>query len=163
MILRGYKSSDCPAMAELFYHTVHTVNAKDYSPAQLDAWATGQIDLDAWNASFLAHHTVVAVENGQITGFGDMDNTGYLDRLYVHKDYQGHGIASRICDALEQACPSLHLSTHASITARPFFERRGWRVVREQQVERRGVLLTNFVMERHLADTPAPETERLIL
>ena len=38
--------------------------------------------------------------------------------------------------------------THASITARPFFERRGWHVVKEQQVERRGVLLTNFVMER---------------
>ena len=33
-----------------------------------------------------------------------------------------------------------------SITARPFFERRGYRVVREQQVERQGIMLTNFVM-----------------
>ena len=36
--------------------------------------------------------------------------------------------------------------THASITARPFFEKRGYRVVKEQQVERNGVFLTNFVM-----------------
>ena len=56
---------------------------------------------------------------------------------------QGRGVASALCDAL----PAARI-THASITARPFFERRGWHVVKEQQVERRGVLLTNFVMER---------------
>ena len=52
-------------------------------------------------------------------------------------------MASALCDTL----PAARI-THASITARPFFERRGWHVVKEQQVERRGVLLTNFVMER---------------
>ena len=40
--------------------------------------------------------------DGQIVCFGDMDETGYLDRLYVHKDYQCRGVASAICDALEQ-------------------------------------------------------------
>ena len=43
--------------------------------------------------------------------------------------------------------PEKAVTVHASITARGFFERRGYRVVREQQIERRGVLLTNFVME----------------
>lgn len=27
-------------------------------------------------------------------GFADMDADGYLDRLYVHKDYQGRGVAA---------------------------------------------------------------------
>lgn len=36
--------------------------------------------------------------------------------------------------------------THALLTARPFFAARGYRLVRAQQVERRGVWLTNFVM-----------------
>ena len=36
-------------------------------------------------------------------GFADMDADGYLDRLYVHKDYQGRGVATALCDALEQA------------------------------------------------------------
>lgn len=81
-------------------------------------------------------------------GFADMDADGYLDRLYVHKDYQGRGVAAALCDALEQAVQCEAYTTHASITARPFFEKRGYRVVRAQQVERQGLYLTNYVMEK---------------
>lgn len=148
MELRNYQAADLTQITDLFYHTVHTVNARDYSQAQLDVWATGQVDLDRWDASLQAHDSVVAVENGHIIGFGDMDETGYLDRLYVHRDYQNRGVATAICDRLEGAAPISCFSTHASITARPFFEHRGYRVVKEQQVDRQGILLTNFVMEK---------------
>ena len=147
MVLRAYRPGDCPSLAALFYETVHTVNAADYTPDQLDAWANGKVDVSAWNDSFLAHRTLVAEEAGEIVGFADMDG-GYLDRLYVHKDFQRRGIASALCDALEGASEAAVFTTHASITAKPFFEKRGYRVVREQQVLRRGVLLTNFVMEK---------------
>lgn len=146
MVFREYRPSDCEKMARLFYETVHSVNARDYTKEQLDAWATGTVDLDLWNRSFLEHHTIVAAEGERIIGFGDMDEHGYLDRLYVHRDCQGRGIASSICGKLEQGGDTF--SVHASITARPFFEHRGYKVVREQQVERRGILLTNFVMEK---------------
>ena len=66
--------------------------------------------------------SVVAVENENILGFGDIDKTGYLDRLYVHKDYQRKGIATAICNQLEQAVRG-SINTHPSITARPFFEK----------------------------------------
>ena len=148
MTLRDYCKTDCTELARLFYDTVHTVNAKDYSRAQLDAWATGEVNLEAWNKSFQAHNTVVAEMDGQIVGFGDMDETGYLDRLYVHKDYQRRGVATAICDALEQNTKAAEFTTHASITARPFFEKRGYTVVKVQPVERRGILLTNFVMKK---------------
>lgn len=147
MQLRPYRTQDCPALAGLFYDTVHTVNARDYTPPQLDAWADGHADLAAWDRSLSEHHSLVAVWDGVIVGFGDMASDGYLDRLYVHKDYQGRGIATALCDALERAVPGPY-TTHASITARPFFEHRGYRVVREQQVERKGILLTNFVMQK---------------
>lgn len=100
MNLREYKPSDCTQLAELFYQTVHSVNAKDYTQEQRNAWATGKVDLAQWDASFREHKTIDAVENSTIVGFGDMDSSGYLDRLYVHKDYQRRGIASAICDAL---------------------------------------------------------------
>lgn len=148
MTLRNYEHRDCPLLAQLFYDTVHTVNRRDYTPAQLDAWATGTVDLTAWDVSFSAHHALVAEEDGVITGFADMASDGYLDRLYVHKDYQGRGIATALCDALETACNAPRFTTHASLTARPFFEKRGYQVVKEQQVERRNVRLTNFVMEK---------------
>ena len=147
MEIRRYRPSDCQALAALFYHTVHTVNAKDYTKDQLFAWADGQVDLEQWNRSFEQHVTLVAVDHERIVGFGDIDQTGYLDRLYVHADEQGKGIATAICNVLEQAVAG-DIVTHASITAKPFFEKRGYRVVREQNVERRGVRLTNFVMEK---------------
>ena len=104
--------------------------------------------MPAWDASFRAHRAIVATENGEIVGFGDMDETGYLDRLYVHKDYQGQGIASAICDELERFAAGKKITTHASITAKPFFQHHGYCVVRKQEVIRRGVALTNFVMEK---------------
>ena len=147
MTLREYRPSDCKEITELFYHTVHTVNAKDYTREQLHVLATGQVDLDKWNQSFQDHYTIVAVENDVLVGFGDIDSTGYLDRLFVHADHQRKGIAAAICDRLEQAVPGT-ITTHASITAKPFFEKRGYKVVKEQQVERQGIALTNFVMEK---------------
>lgn len=146
-MIREYGPGDCREMAQLFYETVHTTNAKDYTRQQLDAWATSQVDLEQWDRSFQEHISLVAVENGRIVGFGDMAPSGYLDRLYVHPAWQRRGIATALCDRLEQAAPGT-VTTHASITARPFFEGRGYVVIRRQQVERRGVLLTNFVMEK---------------
>lgn len=147
MIIRKYKSEDCQELTELFYLTVHAVNAKDYTKEQLDAWATEEIDLEKWNQSLIEHYSLVAIEDDKIVGFGDMDRTGYLDRLYIHKDYQRRGIATAICDALEQGIRG-SVVTHASITAKLFFKKRGYQVLKQQQVERNGVLLTNHVMKR---------------
>lgn len=120
LILRVYKPADCKALTELFYETVHSVNTKDYTKEQVDAWADGNVDLEKWNQSFLEHCTVIAEEENVITGFGDISDTGYLDRLYVHKAYQHQGIASAICDKLEHYADQNVVETHASITARPF-------------------------------------------
>lgn len=151
--LRNYQKGDCPALVHLFHQTVHRVNASDYSPKQLAAWAPEDMDLAGWEASFLAHDTLIAEEDGEIWGFADLGEAGYLDRLYVRWDRQRMGVATALCDALEelarqQGSPVIY--TDASITARPFFLSRGYREVRAQRVERRGVWLTNFRMEKAL-------------
>ena len=145
MELRRYESSDCKEVAELFYNTVHIINAKDYTKEQLDVWATQEVDLEKWNQSLQGHYSVVAVDNEIIVGFGDIDKDGYLDRLYVHADYQRKGIATAICKQLEQAVEG-KITTHASITAKPFFEKRGYRVVKQQPVQRQGISLINYIM-----------------
>lgn len=147
--LRQYKEEDCKEIAKLFYDTVHTVNAKDYSEEQRKVWATGQVDIKVWNESFLNNYTLVATDGTLILGFSDIDATGYLDRLYVHKDYQGIGVATMLCEALEAHSflyGSERITTHASITAKPFFLKRGYQIVKEQQVIREGVSLTNYVI-----------------
>ena len=145
-----YRTSDCEKLAELFYNSVHSVNAKDYTEEQRNVWATGKVDFQAWDQSFREYKTIVAVEGDEIVGFGDMDHTGYLDRLFVHKDHQREGIASAICDELECAASGKRILTHASITARPFFEKRGYSVITEQQVVRNDVSLTNYLMGKEL-------------
>ena len=146
--LRSYRSDDLEAILALFYDTIHSVNLRDYSPAEADAWAPKNPDRARWEHNLSSQDTLVAEQDGQIVGFANWDRADHFDCLYVHKDYQGRGVASGICDVLEAAVSGKKLSVHASITARPFFEKRGYKVVKEQQVERQGVFLTNYVMER---------------
>lgn len=144
MKIREYKPADLPAILALFHDTVHAVNARDYTPVQLNAWAPDHPDLAEWKRRLESHRCLVAVENGEIAGFGDIDETGYLDHLFVAADRQGTGIGTALCDALE-AGP---VHTDASITARPFFEARGYRVVTEQKVLCGGVVMPNYHMEK---------------
>lgn len=148
MELRLYREEDAAVLAQLFYDTVHTINALDYTPQQLDAWAPVQRDLAAWHHSLASHVTLVALIDETIVGFGDMDAQGYLDRLYVHKAFQRRGIATAIVDELERAVSVPTYTVQASVTAMPFFARRGYQVVRVQQVSRNGVTLKNFWMEK---------------
>ena len=157
MKLRPYHSHDLSEVIRLFHDTVHSVNAKDYSQEQLDAWAPDTIDSSAWDHSLQEHFARIAESDGHIVGFGNIDATGYLGMLFVHKDHQRQGIACAITDALEdyariEKLP--HVTVHASLTAKPFFEVRGYQLICEQQVERRGVTLSNFFMIKTLAEQP---------
>ncbi|EJO5347775.1 GNAT family N-acetyltransferase [Clostridium botulinum] len=120
---------------------------------QLDVWAPKEVDIVSWDKSLSQHYSIVAEKNGVIIGFGDLDATGYFDRLYVHKDYQNIGIATIIANELERYAQENHIkiiTTNASITAKPFFTKRDYEVVKEQFVERNGQLLKNFIMKKVL-------------
>ena len=151
MTIREYESADCERILSLYYDTVHTVNAPDYTKEQLDAWADGAPDAAEWDRTLSVHFSLVAEENCDIVGFGDIDGTGYLDRLYVHQDHQRRGIATALCDRLESAFKAETIRVHSSITAKPFFTARGYSVVKKQLVIRKGIKLTNFVMEKRCA------------
>lgn len=148
MVIREYRQRDLDDIIRLFYDTVHTVCREDYTDEQLDAWADGQADYDRWHESFTKHLTLVAEENGVIVGFGDMDKTGYLDRLYVHVNWQRRKVATALCDELEKRVDAEKLTAYVSITARPFFENRGYRVIKENAVTRKGVIMKNYFMEK---------------
>lgn len=151
--IREYSPNDCERTAKLFFDTVHTINKADYSEQQLYAWADGNIDLSEWNNSLLNHYSLVAHSNDVIVGFGDITPDGYLDRLYVHKDYQKIGIGRLICDKLETSVSSAEITVHASITAKKFFEKREYKVIKENRVERHGIMLTNYIMTKIVTDT----------
>ena len=110
--LRPYRPGDAPALGRLFCETIHAVNIRDYSQEQVDAWATGKIDEARWEREMLARCTVIAERAGEIIGFWDIKPDGYLDRLYVHKNHQREGVASALCDTLEQSVRAYCITTH---------------------------------------------------
>ena len=111
----------------------------------------GQMAMWIWKngiSPFLEHYTVIAEEEMESQDLGISVTPAIWNRLYVHKAYQHQGIASAICDELEHYADQNVVETHASITARPFFESRGYMVIQEQGVVRKGVLLKNYRMEK---------------
>lgn len=151
MQIRDYQPADSQAIAELFYHTVHTVNAADYSQPQLEAWAPAGLDAEQWCRRFAVTHTLVADYAGNIVGFANIDASSHLDCLYVHRDYQRQGIATRLVDEIEQYAVMnqfAEITVDVSITAKPFFSRRGYAVMKENVVMLRGEKLINYTMKK---------------
>ena len=132
-LIREYRSSDIDAVIALFKDTVYAINSKDYFFNQIEAWTN--IDVNKWIETLEKNYSLVATIDEKIVGFGDMDDNDHLDRLYVHKDYQGLGIATSLCDKLE-ARASKEISTFASISAKGFFEKRGYSTIKVQEVFR---------------------------
>ena len=161
MRLRAYRPDDCRDVYQVFYAAVHAVRTEDYSQAQLDAWAPAQMDGQAWHARLLRNdRAVVAVSGDALVGIATADDTGYFDMLYVHRDDQRRGVATRLADDMEAYLFGKGVRTvtvDASIPAKRFFEGRGYRVRAAQTVACRGQILTNFRMEKALsAPSSAP-------
>lgn len=153
ILIREYQSADAPALWQLFYDTIHKVNIRNYSLEQVNAWAPLDVDLDRWTKRFESRATFVAEDGTTILGFAELESSGHIDRFYCHAECQGQGVGTQLLNRIEGEASSrgiTRLYTEASITALPFFERRGFIVIREQEVECRGVLLTNFVMTKTL-------------
>jgi putative acetyltransferase len=155
--LRPYEAADLDAVIALFLKAIREVAARDYSSAEIDAWA--QADREVWASRRLGRPTWVAVQDMEIVGFSDLEPDGHLDMMFVHPAWQGRGIASLLLSTVETAALAQGLSrlfTEASVTARPFFEHRGFRVVTAQRVPLRGQVLTNFRMVKELAGARGP-------
>lgn len=153
MKTRLYKPEDLQEILQLFYDNVHTVCIQDYTKEQLDAWAPADPDVYRWETALNKNHTLVVENDKQIIAFADLGETGYLDRLYVHYDYLHQGIASLLVQKLEKYARTkgvLFMNTAASVTAQPFFERMGYVTLEEQIVERRGVRIRRYLMEKKL-------------
>lgn len=146
--LRPYRPKDCAILAQLCRETVQAVCRADYTAEELDAWVSG-VTPERWAPTLAAHDTWVAERDGAIIGFADLDGS-YLDRLYVHKDFQGQGVATALCELLESRTAAPAMTVHASRTALPFFLHRGYRMIRSNTVVRQGVTLQNFLLEKRL-------------
>ncbi|KZL48947.1 acetyltransferase [Nodularia spumigena CENA596] len=155
MKVRRYEIGDTEAIMQLFYDTIHEVNIRDYTKEQVDAWTSVNMDVEVWMSSLKSKLTYVVEEDSKIVGFGELETNGHIDRFYCHKDFQGQGVGTKILEQIELTAKSLEIKklfVEASITAKPFFERKNFIMVKKQEVERGGQKLINFIMEKLLAN-----------
>ena len=108
-----------------------------------------------WDARRVAAHTFVAVVGGEIAGFADFLDDGLLDMLFVHPDHGRTGVGRALVSKVQQKARSAGLSTlhtHASRTARPAFERLGFRTIKERPDNLvGGRVVPNYEMQYDLA------------
>lgn len=147
--IRPFEAADGERTLRIFERAILETARSLYSQEQVSAWAGPQRALGPWTAERMAADTVVAELDGVVAGFTDLREDGYVDRLFVDPDCGRRGVAAALLDHVRRAAEDRgipRLSTHASLVARPVFERAGFRVVEEETVERAGQSLRRFRM-----------------
>lgn len=146
--------SDIPELRSLFTETVLTINRKDYTQDEVEDWASCGEAAAHWEDLLGRLHFIVATESGgRIAGFTSISDEGYLHSMFVHRDLQGKGIATALLSRAEEYARSHGIpcmKSDVSITARPFFERHGYTVEKEQKAKARLLYMTNFRMTKAL-------------
>ncbi|CDT82542.1 putative Acyl-CoA N-acyltransferase [Vibrio coralliirubri] len=153
--IRNYRASDDQALWEIFFHTVRNVNVRDYSQQQVEAWAPSSFDFALWQKRMNGLQPFVAELDGCVVGYTDLQPNGLIDHFFCHHEYQGKGVGKALMEhvfTVGQVRGVSRYFSEVSITARPFYEHLGFKVVNEQEVEMRGVKLTNYVMEKIVED-----------
>lgn len=154
LTLRDFRPEDAADVAQLFFDAVHLGTGAHYTPEQQTAWAgPAPRPPEIWAARLSGQVCKLAIQQGAVVGFMSLEPQGRIDLAYVAPHVVGSGVAWRLYQALEAEARRrglMGLRTEASLSARPFFERQGWQVEAEQEVERDGISLRNFRMSKQL-------------
>jgi len=152
--LRLLEEKDIPEMQHLFRSTVLNVNLKDYTKEEVADWASCGDDLLHWKELLSQHHFIGAFdEQDNMAGFSSMNKEGYLHSMFVHKDMQGRGVATQLLSEVEKMAKAYgvtEITSEVSLTAKSFFEQKGYKVVKSQKCRANQLELTNFVMCKRL-------------
>lgn len=145
--IRKAELSDLNIIRQLFFDTIINVAIGDYSEEEVKVWSSGAHNVERWEMKFEEQQFFVAEFEDQIVGFTSLLGIDYIDHLYVSHLYQGKGIASQLLSYVElqaQRQGAIQLRSDVSITARPFFEKKGYAVVKRNEIQHLGQVLINF-------------------
>jgi putative acetyltransferase len=149
MKIRAYAPELAKQITDLFHSSVHSIDSKYYSKEQKQAWSPSPPDYALWMQRLEEKQPFVAMFGSEVLGFIELEQDGHIDCLFTHPEFQNQGVASQLFNYLKmraQAQGIQKLYTEASLVALPFFEKRGFEVIEENEVHRKGVKLLNYSM-----------------
>lgn len=155
-MIRPYQSSDAPALADLYQDAVWEIGAQVYDAAQVEVWAAAVQDLDWFQRSLEQGLTLVAIAEAQIAAFGQLHPLDHVAFLYTASRFARQGYATEVYRRLEAHARHHNVEkirTEASRISKFFFLKEGYQVVETEWVERQGVLLERFKMEKQIGNT----------
>lgn len=153
ILLRKGHLEDLEQLLILFTETIQHTCKQDYTEKQIEVWTASTKNTERWITRLTQQFFLVAETDGIITGFSSLENNNYVDVMYVHKNYQGKKIAHTLLHAIENKARQLgavQLITDASITAKPFFAKQGFKIEKENKLCINGVAISNFRMMKPL-------------
>ncbi|ACT93110.1 GNAT family N-acetyltransferase [Dyadobacter fermentans] len=149
--IRPAHLEDKIALQMLYKRTIDYACTNDYDQQQRDAWKRGTENESRWDQAISEQFFVIAEMDREIVGFGSLKNGCYIDFMYTDSRHLRKGIGLAIYKQLEaQAIDrgTQVLTADVSKTARPFFEKQGFSIIRENHNLIRGVLITNYHMQK---------------
>jgi putative acetyltransferase len=151
--IRKFQKGDESNLRDIFFNTIRKVNIQDYSELQVKAWAADDYDQSQWYKRMSSINPFVAILDGEIVGYADIQDNGYIDHFFCHWNHQGKGIGKALMQKLIVAGQQKGITrfySHASLNEKAFFEHFGFQLLKSQQVNIRGQVLTNYVMEKFI-------------
>lgn len=143
---------DITEICDLFKTTIKTVNSNHYSNNEIHAWAQGSENIPNWENRIDKHYFILAKNGDKLVGMASCIKD-YLDVIYVHHKNQGQGIATTLLNNTIRHVQDNgydKLFSDVSITAKPYFLKKGFSIIRPQLVYCRGVYLRNYHVVKHL-------------
>lgn len=137
-------------ITNIFYDSIHNINENIYTKAQQNAWAPLPRDYALWREKLQKQPPFMAYANDDLAGFIYMNDTGYIDWLFVDPRFQGQGIANALYNHVYEQALSKNiqkLTINASKMLMPMMRGKGFRVVKSQEVKKNTEVLVNYVME----------------
>lgn len=140
-------------MKSLFEASIRHTCTQDYSPEEIEAWLLSIKNTQRWEELIQYQIVWLAKVEADLAGFCSLKDGHYLDFLYVSPNHQGLGIAKQlVTTAIEESRNQgkTKISSDISITAKPFMEAQGWKVIRRNENPRANQILINYHMELEL-------------
>jgi len=163
ILIRQAKLNDIVAIQKLFVDTIESVCRYDYSAEQIAVWTSSIENTKRWTDKLMKQYFLIAEIDNKIVGFASLEKNKYFDLMYVHKDYQRQGIADNLYSEISAKAikhGTTLLTSDVSITARPFFEKKGFKIIAEQKNNIKGVEVINYKMTNELRKEKTPANKR---